>query len=211
MSAYTTQARIEAVLRRPLTSLEAEVVEDVIESVSDQINAYTGRKWYDLEVESGTEGFVEPEEETRLFDSYGSKEIDIDACKDVSKIELLDSQGSVLLTLTDEDLAEYITYPLNGDLVESIFLRNYCSSHGPARVRITAVFGDGNVPVLVINTTTALASAEISGQSIDATLGGKSQESIEGYSYKVKTEGERSTEKTSFLSRLDSYKVYSLI
>src|SRR3990172_7849059 len=107
MSAYTDQERVEGYLNRELTSTEAVSIEYIISFVSEFINIQTNRKWNDL-------GAEEPIEETRLYDGGGHRELFVDDFISLSEIRLLDSLGSLSLTINDPD--DYALYPLNSEV-----------------------------------------------------------------------------------------------
>jgi hypothetical protein len=199
MSVYTDQDRVEGYLQRSLNASELVNFDDVIEYVSGFINDYTNREWNDLDDS-------DPAATARLFDGNGEKELEVDTYSDLSQVEILDSQGSALVTLTDED--DWVTYPHNSTYKDSVYLRNYIFPKGVARIRLTAVWGSGDVPAAVIMVTTALVGKFIASSPV--TSGGFKKESIEGYSYELKTANDLDTETSELLSRLDYVKKISL-
>ena len=197
---YTDQAKIEAYLDRVLTANEETLLDYLIDHISQFISDYTGRAWLSLDEDEL------PEAAVRLYDGNGRKELFIDDFSDLVEIKLLDSQGDEVVEITDSD--EYILYPLNLDIKDSVYLRNYIFADGPARVSIEAVFSSGAVPNAVIMVATSLCGKFIS-QSAPSALGFKS-ESIEGYSYQLLDSSQVDKETQDLLITLDGLKKVSL-
>lgn len=199
---YTSQAKIENFLQRSLTAQELAILPDLIESVSDGIiEAYTGRRW--LNIGETVDGYGE--EEDKLYDGNGGKELPVDDFTALDKVDILDASGGVYLSLTAAN--EFVLYPLNATVKESIHLRNYTFPRGAARVLVTAIFSSGEVPEGIIYVATALASRfiELQGESAEFK-----KESIEGYSYEVLEASNDEGEMQTLLSRLDRWKKASL-
>ena len=197
---YTDQEKIEAYLDRALTANEIILIDLLIDNISQFISDYTGRAWLSLDEEET------PEAEARLYDGNGKKELFIDDFSSLVGIELLDSQGDVVVEITDTD--EFILYPLNQTIKDSIYLRNYIFADGPARVSIEAVFSSGAVPNAVIIVATALCSKFIA-QSAPSALGFK-RESIEGYTYELLNSNDIDAETSNLLKTLDGLRKISL-
>lgn len=202
---YTTQARIEAYLQRDLTESEKILIDEQIEFFSDFINGETGRNWRNVD-EDVADGYI-LDEEVKLFDGNGKREIYIDDFISISKVELLNSDGSVSTTLSDSD--DWINYPLNDSPKESVMLRDYLFPYGPASVQITGVFNSGNVPKAIISVCTALTSKFIGQSQVGA--GGFQSESIEGYAYKLKTGTDLDLEMKQLMTTIYKYQKADLI
>lgn len=179
MPSYSNQAKIEGQIQRALTASELVNLTTKIEGWSDIVSKYLNRYWDSLPV--GEES--DPEETVRLFDGDNPRELFIDDFSSISKIELLDSDGAVYETLDDED--EWILYPLNKTTKQSIVLRSYVFPKGYSRVRITGIFTSGAVPSAIVEAVTALVANDY---LLSEDVGEFESESIEGYSYKIKTQ-----------------------
>lgn len=191
MSKYTSKANVEAYLGRSLTTSENTLLDGFIEYLSQFINSYTNRVWNDI---SGSD----PSATSKIYDGNGMKELRLnDSMKSITKIEILDVSGGVYLTLQP---TEFIGYPLNRDITESIALRSYVFPNRRASVKVYGVFTDGAVPADVISVCTALVGRYINNAS---TNGGFKKESIEGYSYELLTSDEQSSELKNLVSTLD--------
>lgn len=203
MNQYTNKANVEAYLGRTLTTGENSLLTNVIEYISKFIDTYTHRSWNSLTTEEGGDE-AEPTVLSRVYDGNGEKELHIkDSFSGLSKIEILDASGGVILTL-ETAATDWVLYPLNESVSESILLRNYTFPCRPACVKLYATsFGDGAVPNDVVTVCTTLVAKYI--QSISANQGFKS-ESIEGYSYTIMTGEALDTDIKSAISTLDMRK-----
>lgn len=199
MPAYTDQEKVEAYLDRELTDNEVLILDNVIGYVSNFISTYTSRVWNSIDGE-------EPEESEKSYDGTGKKELFVSDFASLEKIEFLDSQGSLYLSLDNAD--EFITYPLNSEIKDSIYLRNYKFGLGAGRIKITAVWTSGEVPDDVIMVATALVAKFLNRRSINA--GTFRKESIEGYSYEILSSKESDEETKSLMLTLDGRRKVSL-
>lgn len=190
---YTTQDKIEKVLQRSLTANETEVVQDVIRAVGASINAYTGRSWNDIH---GTN----PEPETRHYDGSGQRDLFVDDYISISELKLLDTFGNTIETIAQKD---YVTYPLNSDWKNSIYLRWRRFPYTRSGVSVTGVFTTGSVPSEVV-----LAASTLAGliYSSSRNVGDFKKESIEGYSYEILTGNEVTSQEQSVLDKLDLWR-----
>lgn len=199
---YTKQENVENFLGRVLTAKEIALLPSLIETISDGvIAAYTGREY--LSIDEVIDGYAEAED--RLFDGNGGKELYIDDFSELTKVNILDANGEVYLSLTAE--TEFIQYPLNKDFKESLRLRNYHFPVGSANVLVNAIFSSGPVPQAIIYIATALVSRfmEMQGES-----GEYKNETIEGYSYEVLEGTTEDEEVENLMSKLDHWKKISL-
>lgn len=195
---YTSQSRVEAFLKRDLTDEETLFIDETIAYVSSFIDSYTNRSWQPLYDEDD----IEPIVETRVFDGNGRRELHIGDYSELVEIELLDSQGDVYQTI---DLAtDWVLTPANNSVYQDLHLRNYRFPIGTSNVRITAVFGSGPVPKGVVLIATAMVAKQLSKQA--GSDGKFKSESIEGYSYTLKTDAEQDTDIRTMLTSLDMYK-----
>jgi len=149
MREYTTQDRLVDFIGRELTTAELNLLPERIQYISSYIEAYTSRRWNSLASSTS------PVATVRTYDGNGKHELFIDDFSSLSKIELLDSQGDVIDTLTDTD--EWIVDD-SGETSNSIYLRNYAFYNGTGRVKVTAIFSAGTVPAGVIMVCTQLVA-----------------------------------------------------
>ena len=204
MSAYTTQAKVESYLQRTLTASEIAMLPLAISYISDVINSFTNRNWLDAYDEAPAP--TNPAASSRTYDGNARKELAIDDAASVTKIELLDSLGGILLTIDDAD--DFVVYPQNGGTIESLYLRSYHYPGGVARVRVTGVFTSGQVPDSVVMVATILVGKFLA--QAPASSAGFVQESIEGYSYRLKSGAETDMETKMLIQSLGQYKKYTL-
>lgn len=196
---YTDQSHVENYLKRVLTDEEVGLLDETITYLSSFIDGYTNRSWLDIDEEE------EPDTTVRVFDGNGKRELFVDDFTEVESIELLDSNGNTVTNLvTDTD---WILYPLNEDVHESIRLRGYYFPYGSANVSIEAVWGSGDVPTDIVMVCTALVGNYLSGMGDD---GKYAKESIEGYSYELKSGTLIDSETQSLMKTLDKHKKITL-
>lgn len=194
MSKYTNKANVEAYLGRSLTTSENTLLDGIIVYLSQFINSYTNRVWNDI---SGSD----PSASSKVYDGEGNRELRLnDSVKSITKIEILDNLGNIYLTLLP---ADFISYPLNRDVTESIALRSYMFPNRRACVKVYGIFTDGTVPADVISVCSALVGRYINNAS---TNGGFKKESIEGYSYELLSSDEQDSELRNLVSTLDMRK-----
>lgn len=194
---YSDQTRVETFLKRDLTVEEAENIDELIEAMSNQINAYTSRSW--APVGESDEGELEATE--RYFDGHGARELFVDEYIQLGKVTLLDSQGDEYFST--EAATDWTEFPANTNPKSSIRLRNYRFPDGFSNVKVEAVWGGGTPPADVIVACTTLVCNYINKVS---PRGAFKKESIEGYSYELMSDAEMASETQTILSSLDHYK-----
>lgn len=197
---YTNQSKVEAYLKRALTSEEVELFDDTVDSIASFIEGYTGRTWLPYGDED-----EELEAEERIFDGNGKKELFIDDFTAIESIKLLDRNGNTIAELSED--TEWKAYPHNSSLKESVRLQNYTFPMGSGTVEITAIWGSGDVPIDVVMVSTALVGNFLSGMG-DST-GQYKKESIEGYSYELMDGSTTDEETKGLLGKLDKWKKFS--
>lgn len=199
MSSYTNKTMVENVLQRNLTSEEETIIETAIEAVSSSINAYTGRKWLSLGKKA-----EDVEDEVKLFDANGKKELFIDDFISISKIKLLNGLGGVDSTIAG-NLVSY--YPLNTAWKNSIYLKDRRFPNSRSSVQITGKFYTGEVPVEI-----QLACATLVGHLFASArnVGDFERESIEGYSYDILTGEEKTAQEKATLDKIDYWRKVSI-
>jgi len=195
---YTNQAKVEAEIKRPLTTDEETNFDELVENISEFISNTCNRVWRDIDSTG-----EEDADTIRLYDGEGKQELfinDIDI-ESITKIELLDSEGSVFETIDDVD--DFILYPLNATAKNSIVLRNMRFPLGYAKVKLTGVFTSGDVPKSIIMAATKLVTDYLSTNQENGPF---SSENIEGYSYKLKTGSEINDYQQNILNSINHYK-----
>lgn len=199
MARYTNQEKIEAEIKRSLTADELANLDIIIEKMSDLVSEYCNRVWSDIP----TEETGEVEETTRIYDGEGRRELMINDTDftDISKIELLDSEGSVFETI--DEATDFILYPLNATTKNSIVLRDYNFPLGHARVQLTGTFNSGSVPNAIISTVTRLVCDYLISIENPSNI---TKESIEGYSYELKSSSESTEYQKNLLNSISYYR-----
>lgn len=194
---YTNQTMVEDVLQRNLTDHEERILESAIESVSNSINAYTGRKWFDLDETTA-------DEETRYFDGSGKREIFIDDHTSISRLRFLDSLGTVTVTVPT---TSYVSRPQNTTWKNSVWLRDRRFPSIKSSVEVTGVFYTGQVPVEV-----QMATATLVGHFFASSrnVGYFKKESIEGYSYEILTGDEKTSQDKAIFDKIDYWRKASI-
>jgi len=216
MSKYTARDKVEKSLGRTLTADEVAILDGLIASVSDYINSYTNREWYDIPSDS-----VDPTPQPKrlILDSFGERELSLPQSVKVgsiTKIEILAEDNDSAYT-TWTDMTQVITYPLNNDYAEGIAIRGMRFPHRSASVAITGIWGDGPVPEAIISIATQMVANNLLSSSLDNAVanenGGMKKESIEGYSYERMTGADITRSASNFggsmndfISVLDGYK-----
>lgn len=171
---YATQASVEGVLGRSLTTSEAAALPALLSAVDKYINGQTGRSWGDAV------------EETRYYDVERSKVVDVDPFvikvgddAKAFKLEYVDAD-EVVQSLIDS--SDYEARPRNEAVKTWIQKRGGTWGSGCASnvtsLALTAFFGGGAVPEDIAYAAAWLAANQIGGTQ---SLSLKS-ESIEGYS-----------------------------
>lgn len=162
---YTTQRRIEDYLGRELTESESGMFSLVLGAVESYINKYTGRDYNTVTGEKYYD--VMPDEIIK----QNTREIFIDECQSISKVEIIDSEGDV----TDE-ITSFVLYPLNSTIKSSIYFPDNYLTSGRKKLKLTGVWGYSDIPTQIQYVATALI-AKLYLNPLNL-----SQESIEGYS-----------------------------
>jgi len=161
---YTTQADIEAQIKRVLTANELVMLPSWLAAVKAYIDSYTGSS-FDTTPSLST-----------MYYPGGSKIIDIDPCTDISSVKLLDS------SLTEVDTyilhEQYEALPQNDDIKTWLESRSGCFPAGLARIAVTAKFSLGALPDDIKFVATTL----VSGMVVEGMNGKLMSEGIEGYS-----------------------------
>ena len=136
--AYTTQTKIERYLGKSLTSGQSAEIANWISAVTRYIEKYTGVM------------FEQEAAATRYFDGNGLSEIFIDDFLSITSIDILETDGSVLQSLTEGEDDDYITYPYNTTpkykliLVTSASIGNF-----PKRSKCVKITGTWNYSTTV--------------------------------------------------------------
>lgn len=160
---YTTQAKVEQYLKADLSAVSSEVT-NWIASVKAWIDRYCGKTF-------------EGSSETRYYDGNGKQRILIDSFTgNPTLVEILEIDGTTLLSLTEGQSEDYITYPLNETeknelaLVTSANMQSFIK--GKRRLKVTAVFGAStSVPADVELAATKL----VASIAVKRTKGGETK------------------------------------
>lgn len=198
---YTSRQQIENYLLITVDPSFYDQVDSWIEQAEKMVEQTTGRNF----VAAGAES-------ARVFDGDGTNEIHIDDATSVSKVEVLDTDGTVLATLQNESGkdAQIYTYPANaqepirriiaGPGASSIFTK------GRQNVRVTGKWGSTTaVPADIMFATTAIASSIV---NVGADTEGEVQSMTIGrYSVTYKTQDQKADLERA-ASILQSYKRY---
>lgn len=160
--AYTTQNLVQGYIGRDLTPQEAKIIKMVIDAVGKWIDKITGSSW-------------EPVVEARVFNG-GEHDIFIDPIIDITKIEYLNTDGSVNTTYVN-DGTDWVAYPLNKKTKTSITRLGGHWPRGSGNIRVTGKWGEvGGVPADLQLAATILVADWLSNEDK------LKSESIEGYS-----------------------------
>lgn len=160
---YTTQAKVEAILKRSLTSDEETqfaLLGSVVEAV---INGKIG----------GSFGTVSA---SSKYYNGGTRYLDIDACHTITAVLLVDEDDNADYTYTEGD--DYVAYPLNDTIKKSIHKRFDKFPSGLKNIKVTAQFTLGDSVPDDIDYLTAYLISKILTKPIQEIK----SESIEGYS-----------------------------
>lgn len=179
---YTSQEKIEAILKRSLTEQEEEIIDDLVNATSAFIRRFTGRNW-DCD-----------EESTRYYDGTKSYELFVDDFTDIEEVKI---DGEV------QDLDDLIFYPLNTPYHNSIYHKGAKWAKGHANIEITANWSSGELPYDVALVASNVVVSYLRKASIDGNL---KKESIEGYSYELRSASEIDGDIQSALAPLLGYK-----
>lgn len=132
MADYTSQAKIEAFLKRPLSDNEVVTLETAIPSVMSFIENFCGR------------AFNTTADTTNFYDGNGKKELYIDDWSLISSVSYIDSDQVVVTTLVEND--DYIFYPLNASFINSIRQTAGLWATGRKNIRIVGSIGQSSIP-----------------------------------------------------------------
>lgn len=169
--AYATQASVEAVLGRSLTTSEETGLTALLAAVDAYINGQTGTSW------------TTPTQAKRYYDVEKSRILDVDAFTVADDkpftVKYVDADENVVSTVDESD---YEARPRNESVKNWIHRRSAPWGHGcPSNVtsiEVEAYFGAGDVPADIAYVASWLAAQQIgSTQSLSLK-----SESIEGYS-----------------------------
>lgn len=171
MANYTDQDTIEAYLKRSLTASEITFLDVLLPAVTQAIDDWLGTNFQNVTVDS-----------TKYFDGLGEKEINIEPVKELTSVANVDSSEDVTYTYTSD---EYVLEPRNKTIKTSIRKRVGSFPDGVKNIKVVAKFTSNSgstIPANVQVAATKMASQElVTGTDFES-------ESIEGYSYKVRTD-----------------------
>jgi len=99
--AYTTQAKIEGYLGKPIDASQTGQIASWIQAAQNFIEHYTCRTF---EEEAGI---------TRYFDGNGRREIIIDNFSNITELTILSVDGTAYIELTEGAGSDFVTFPYN--------------------------------------------------------------------------------------------------
>lgn len=199
---YTSQAKVEAYLKRSLDANELVLLDTIISYISSFISDYTGRNYQDLDE------YEDVEAASRFYDGNGASELFIDDFTSLEFIKIYQSDNTLNETILNTDTSLYKLYPLNKTIKQSIKLTGGCFMSGDGNIEVKAAFSSGQLPAAIQTIATALVAKFIN--RTQSTASGFKRESIEGYSYEIITGQDADEETKLLLATLDSYKKFSL-
>lgn len=189
--AYVSKAELEKYLLIEIDSSFDAQIAAWAESVKVWIDRYTGRTF-----ESGVAS-------TKYYDGSTDGMIFTHAFTGTPTVELLDSDGNTVETVTDDVLA----YPLNTTEKTYIVIPGRSFGSGYKRVKVTANFwSSDSVPADIKLAATKLLASIIEDQV--PTTGAKQSESLGDYSvtYAKDPVSDEAAEKMGITSILDQYR-----
>lgn len=149
---YTNKGNIQAYLNVDIASSFDAQIDGWIAAVKLWIDRYTGKSFE-----------VSATETTRYFDTYGGNSVFVDSFTGTpTSVQILDSNGNAMDTLTEGMANDYMMYPLNSTEKNEIVLsrggRRSSFGGGNSRLKITALFGYTAVPADITLVATKLVS-----------------------------------------------------
>lgn len=197
--AYTTTAKIEGYLNSSIPAGQQAQLSQWISAVTRFIDNYTQRT------------FEQVVAETRYFDGNGESEILIDDFLSLTEVSLLESDGTVLQTLTEGDASDYITYPYTTTPKYKLIMRS-TSSQGKfwKGVKNLKVVGTWNFSTAVPADIELVATRLVSTIIIQGQNSNKDvvSESLGDYSVTYGQSVEETFDKLGLKSVLDQYIIY---
>ncbi len=163
MADYTSQAKIEAFLKRPLSDHEVVSLETAIPAVMSYIDVFCGRT------------FNTTANTTHYYDGNGEHELFIEDWASIDSISSVDKDQAVITTLVEND--DYVLYPLNSTFVNSVLRTG--GNHWPTglkNIRIVGSIGQSTIPDSI-----SIVASVLVGRLLQNPNNLKSR-SIEGYS-----------------------------
>lgn len=171
---YTTESRVENYLDK---TIEDNSLDDMILSVQEYIEKYTGRNFK-----------ADTSASTRLYNGSGNQFLSIDDCIEITKVERGNNQYGD--SYTEIDSSDYLTLPINnsqrGVPINEVHLKYLNWYRGLKNNRITAKWGySENVPEDIKQAATILVANIFEGSS---SAGNVTSERIGDYTVKFDSE-----------------------
>lgn len=160
---YCTNQQVSDYLKRNLTAHEVSILPVLIRSAQDFINDYCDTDFEDTNTNT-----------VKYYDGEGLQEIDIDAAKDITLVQITDDE--IVTSTYQED--DYVLEPVNQTIKTSIRLKQDRFPYGAANIKVTGKFTsyEGKIPERISLAATMLVADYINGTRDIAS------ESIEGWS-----------------------------
>lgn len=149
--AYTTVQKLSDYLKRSLTEPEMNLWSTMLKSATKFVDEYCDTTFDDTD-----------ENIYRYYDGEGLNEIDIDPCKEVETVYIMDDEIPSSLY----DVTDYVLEPINETIKTSIRLKNGMKfPHGAANIRVEGKFTsyDGSIPADVSLATTMIIADYLNG------------------------------------------------
>lgn len=147
MASYTSKSNIEEFLDTSIPATLNSFIDSMIEAAELWINAFTGRNWLSTT-------------EDRYFDGNGEREIYIDEFNAINSLQILDSDGDVDYTLTEN--VDYRVAPYNKDAKTRLEMLPASSAgafiRGRKRLKVNADWGLTTIPKDIELATTMLVA-----------------------------------------------------
>jgi hypothetical protein len=202
MKGYTTKTKIENYTLTEIDISFNDQIDTWIEAIENYIDKVTGRNF-----------IADTSASERLFNGNGSRNLPIDDCISVTKVEKgNNSYGDSFREIDEEVAGGYYLLPENysekGLPIDMIHLRGSLWNKGLKNHRITAKWGySEEVPKDIEFATTVFVNGIINKTNV--TKGDISSEKIGDYSVSYKSEKEKS-DYIRALEILEKYKSYQL-
>src|SRR6056297_1196465 len=199
---YTTKEAVENYSTTDIIEEFSEQIEEFIAEMEDYVDDYTKRNFV-----------ADSTATTRLYNGNGSKNLPIDDCIEITKVERgTNTYGDDFIEIEEGGSGGYYLLPANYEEEElpinKIHLRSMYWNEGLNNHRITAKWGySEEAPADIKFATTVLVNGVI--KENNTTKGDIERESIGEYSVAFKDQKEKSDYKRA-MEILDNYKKFNL-
>jgi hypothetical protein len=166
--AYSDSTQVSNFLQRSLTSYETAELTNILAAI---------KIWIDKRLNST---FDQATSSTRYYDG-GVRNLSIDPCTAITKVEAISDDGSSSYTYTDT--YEYVAEPQNETVKRELRKRLAAFPRGVHRIAVTALFSeyDSAVPADIQIAATRLAASVINQGKYAGSGGNVLEEALEGH------------------------------